>query len=73
VGIPDLVVDGKTGLLAAPNDAKGLADCLQRMLDDKALAQQFALAGREFVVQKFDLANCLDPLTDRFKAALLQP
>lgn len=73
VGIPDLVVDGETGLLAAPNDAAGLADCLQRMLDDKALAQRMAEAGREYVVQKFDLSNCLDPLTDRFKAALLSP
>ena len=70
VGIPDLVIDGETGLLAKPNDAAGLADALQRMIEDPALAQRLAAAGRKYVVEKFDLATCLNSLTERFKGAL---
>ena len=68
--VTTLSLDGQTGLLAKPNDATGLADALQRMIEDPALAQNLAAAGRKFVVDKFDLANCLNSLTERFKGAL---
>ncbi|MEJ7892822.1 MAG: glycosyltransferase family 4 protein [Solirubrobacteraceae bacterium] len=35
-GIPELVVDGETGLLAEPSDVAGIADALQRTLADPA-------------------------------------
>jgi len=70
VGIPDLVVHEQTGLLAEPNDARGLADCLQRLLQDAELSRSLARAGRDHVLQSFDLTTCLDPLIQRFRAAL---
>lgn len=36
-GIPDLVADGRTGLLVAPGDARALAAALERVLTDGAL------------------------------------
>ncbi|HLG09031.1 MAG TPA: glycosyltransferase family 4 protein [Gaiellaceae bacterium] len=45
-GIPDLVTDGKTGLLVAPGDAHALADALVRVLTDRALAERLGAAGR---------------------------
>ena len=39
-GIPEIVEDGVTGLLAAPDDAVSLAAALQRMLDDAALRER---------------------------------
>lgn len=70
VGIPDLVRDGETGLLVAPNDAAALADALQRLAGEPALAARLAEAGRARVEAEFDLATCLDPLIARFRAAL---
>jgi colanic acid/amylovoran biosynthesis glycosyltransferase len=70
VGIPDLVVHEQTGLLAEPNDARGLADCLQRLLQEPELSRSLARAGRDHVLQTFDLTTCLDPLIQRFRAAL---
>ncbi|HKW13240.1 MAG TPA: glycosyltransferase [Candidatus Krumholzibacteria bacterium] len=38
-GIPEIVEDGVTGLLAAPDDAVSLTAALERMLDDAALRE----------------------------------
>ncbi|HEX2252420.1 MAG TPA: glycosyltransferase family 4 protein [Thermoanaerobaculia bacterium] len=45
-GIPDAVVDGETGLLAAPGDWEGLAGCLVRLLEDGALRERLGAAAR---------------------------
>jgi colanic acid/amylovoran biosynthesis glycosyltransferase len=70
VGIPDLVIHESTGLLAEPEDASGLADCLQRLYDEPKLAGRLAERGREHVTKQFDLRDCLNPLTDYYRAAL---
>jgi glycosyltransferase involved in cell wall biosynthesis len=70
VGIPDLVIDGKTGLLVPPEDATALADALQRMAGDPALAQRLAAAGRAHVLKEFDLGTCLEPLLDQYRKRL---
>lgn len=72
VGIPDLVIDGETGLLVEPNDAEALADALQRMANEPALAAAMAEAGHTHVTKTFDLNTCLNPLLDRYKTALEQ-
>jgi glycosyltransferase involved in cell wall biosynthesis len=53
-GIPELVEDGVTGLLAPPGDAVALADCLERMLADPGLRRRLAIAGRGRVELEFD-------------------
>lgn len=39
-GIPELVEDGVTGMLAAPGDSEGLANAVTRLLEDPALTQR---------------------------------
>jgi glycosyltransferase involved in cell wall biosynthesis len=70
VGIPDLVIDGKTGLLVEPNQAEPLADALERLYADPDLAERLAAAGREHVLRDFDLSTCLTPLLERYRARL---
>jgi glycosyltransferase involved in cell wall biosynthesis len=48
-GIPDLVVDGESGLLVPPEDAAALADALVRALSDRELAERLGSAGRASV------------------------
>lgn len=45
-GIPDVVVDGETGILVPPDDVKALADGLRRLLTDASLRQQMGEAGK---------------------------
>lgn len=71
-GIPELVVDGETGLLVPPGDAAALADALQRLIASPALREQLAEAGRAKVVRQFDLQRNAAQLADHF-AAGIQP
>jgi glycosyltransferase involved in cell wall biosynthesis len=48
-GIPDLVTDGETGLLVPPGDAVALAETLERVLTDRALAERLGAAARTAV------------------------
>jgi glycosyltransferase involved in cell wall biosynthesis len=54
-GVPELVVDGETGLLVPEGDPPGLAAALQRMVDDPALRARLGAAGRARVERHFRL------------------
>lgn len=53
-GVPELVDDGRTGLLVPPARADLLADALQRVLEDPGLRDDLARAGLEVVAERFD-------------------
>jgi glycosyltransferase involved in cell wall biosynthesis len=46
-GIPDIVEDGRTGLLVDVDDVDGLADALVRVLSDRALAEALGARASE--------------------------
>jgi glycosyltransferase involved in cell wall biosynthesis len=48
-GIPEIVRDGRTGLLHGHEDAEGLAARLLSLVEDDAYAARLGEAGREFV------------------------
>lgn len=73
VGIPDLVIDGETGLLVEANDTDALADAIIQMRDDPAMVERFVKAGLAIVLDKFNLEDCLEPLLDRFRDKLGMP
>jgi len=66
-GIPELVEDGETGLLAPPRDAAAVADQIERLGRDPELRQRLARAGREKVVREFDLAKNAATLVGHFR------
>ena len=69
-GIPELVVDGETGLLVAPDDAAALAEALARMFRDWDMARRLARAGREMVVSQFNGEASARQLRRLFDAAI---
>jgi glycosyltransferase involved in cell wall biosynthesis len=54
-GMPELVVDGETGLLVPPRDPDALAAALLRLHADATWRQQLARAGRKRVEAEFSL------------------
>src|SRR5690625_1938487 len=53
-GVPELVEDGVSGLLAAERDSAGLARKLQELIDLPERWAAMGAAGREVVSQRFD-------------------
>jgi glycosyltransferase involved in cell wall biosynthesis len=53
-GIPELIDDGKNGLLFTPSNWEELAGCMRRLLDDEALREGFAERGRVTIESEFD-------------------
>jgi len=69
-GIPELVLDGETGLLVPPGDVGALADALERVLRDRAFADSLARAGRARVEELYDLERNTARLGSIFRGAL---
>ncbi len=46
-GMPEIIVDGETGLLAEPGDAQSLAACMIQLLKDADLRRRLGAAGRQ--------------------------
>lgn len=60
-GVPGVSVDGETGLTVPPGDPEALADAVNRLLDDPALATRLGAAGRQRVAERYTL----DRMTER--------
>ena len=67
-GIPELVEDGKSGLLFTPSDWKALADCISRLVDDPRLRNKLARGGRAAVGTEFDSERSARMMRKLFEA-----
>lgn len=61
-GIPELVVDGVTGLLAPAGDRPALVAALQRLLQDRELALRLGNAARNRAHKLFSISHQVDRL-----------
>jgi glycosyltransferase involved in cell wall biosynthesis len=52
-GVPEMIEDGATGRLLNEHDITGLADALEALLKDAALARRWGVAGRAMVEKVF--------------------
>jgi glycosyltransferase involved in cell wall biosynthesis len=53
--IPEVVVDGETGLLVPPGDPVALAEALAELAHDAGRARQLGEAGRQRLRQRFSI------------------
>lgn len=68
-GIPELVRDGETGLIAPAGDPMALASALERALADAALRGRLSAAGRAMVAREFDIHRNAAALREIFAAS----
>jgi spore coat protein SA len=61
-GMPEVVEDGKTGLIVEATDVAGLADALNKLLDDESLRQSMGRAAHDRVVNNFTWDRIADSL-----------
>ena len=67
-GIPELVEDGKSGFLVPEQDANALAEKLAYLIEHPELWTQMGKAGREFVLQHYNLERINDDLMNIYRS-----
>jgi phosphatidyl-myo-inositol dimannoside synthase len=72
-GIPDVIRDGETGLLALPGDPEDLARRCLRLLGDEALRRRTVEAGRRMVETQFSWASIAERFDGLFRACVADP
>lgn len=53
-GLPETVVDGKSGIIVPPDDIKSLSEAIKSLLNDDAKRAEMGKYGRELVCSEFD-------------------
>jgi glycosyltransferase involved in cell wall biosynthesis len=71
--VPELIRDGETGILVAPDDPGGLAVAVERLIRNPALRAKLGSAGERRVRAHFDMNAGLSRLIQLFDRALGRP
>ncbi|HET6448742.1 MAG TPA: glycosyltransferase, partial [Conexibacter sp.] len=72
-GIPEIVVDGETGvLLPAPPQGAAVADALAPLLADAALRERLGAAARARFEQQFTATRWAERLRELYDAVLAE-
>ena len=69
-GVPELIEDGRCGILVKQRDAAALSSAMELVLTDRRQAKDLALAGRQKVVDEFAVAANAGKIGDLFTSSM---
>lgn len=69
-GLPDVIEDGRTGLLVAPKDEAQLGAAIVRLLGDKHLRESMGRAGKRKLETELSTAAVTKQTADVYRAAI---
>ncbi len=72
-GVPEVVIQGETGLLVDPDAPDALAGAITTLLDDPMRARQFGDAARRYFMASFSLETCATSYECLYEAAVAEP
>ena len=65
-GVPEVVIDGETGLTVSVSDVSALADAVLVLLRDPALAARLGAAGRRHVYPRYDSSRLVNDVRNLY-------
>ena len=71
-GIPELIVEGKTGLLIDDDDTAGLAEAMRRMLADEAARAAMGEAAFRRTAHSFSIRSHTEQMMDLYDSLLAE-
>ena len=72
-GLPELIVDGETGLVVPPCDPEAIARAVERLAGDKALREKFGKAARKRVEESFNVNGTIIAFQKLFSDICAKP
>lgn len=70
-GLPDIVVEGETGLLVTPSDERELREAIQRLLDNPELRERMGANGEQRVV-KFQARTVVPRIEQMYQEIIMR-
>ncbi len=70
--IPELVEDGKTGLLVPPGSPQQMADAILRLLTEQELRRKVIEAGRAHILREFDSSVLIRDLAAIYRQEIME-
>ena len=67
-GVPEILIDGKTGLLVEPRNADAIAHAIVKILDDDKLRVAIGSSARKDALRRFSMDSCVDGMLGLFAA-----
>jgi glycosyltransferase involved in cell wall biosynthesis len=68
-GIPEIIEDGKTGLLVKPRDTEGMRDAILTLMQDREMGERLGTALKKKVEQEFSLTQMVDKTMKLYQKA----
>ncbi len=65
--LPEILIDGRTGVTVEPRDSNAFADAIERLLTDSTLRQNVSTGGRAFVNDHFNNKKLITELAGIFR------
>ncbi len=69
-GIPEIIIDGKTGILVPPDDEMALAEAILKLAKNIELCGKMGRAGYEFVRQHYQWDKSLDLMCELYERVI---
>lgn len=69
-GSPEVIIDGKTGLLVPPQDSCALSSAIIKLLKDKELARRMGATGRKRVMNFFSPESTISSVQEMYDKIL---
>src|SRR5581483_11556695 len=70
-GLPDIVVEGETGLLVTPGDERALREAIQCLLDNPELRERMGVNGKQRVI-KFQARTVVPRIEQMYQEIMLR-
>lgn len=71
-GVPDVIRDGETGLLASDDSVEGVAAVMSRLVEDPALRRALGEAGRRAVEGRFSQERLVADIHELYRSGLAE-
>ena len=70
-GVPEIVIDGKTGFMVEPGNGEQLADAIQKLWSDPISYMKMRQNARQLMTQNFDKERQFDRFLEYFRNLLI--
>ncbi|OXL20527.1 glycosyltransferase [Psychrobacter sp. DAB_AL32B] len=71
-GLPEVVLDGQTGIVVPKENPQAAADAISKLVLDRDLRIQMGEAGKQHVIDTYDWSACINTMTNLYEKIINQ-